>query len=69
MIARILSSAIKSSAEKMPIIAVTGPRQSGKSTLIKHLFPQNQYFNLEDPELRVFANSDPKSFLQNGEFL
>jgi hypothetical protein len=69
MINRILSSAIKSLAEKMPIIAITGPRQSGKSTLIKHLFHQHQYFNLEDPELRAFANSDPKGFLQNGKML
>lgn len=50
----------------MPVIAVTRPRQSGKSTLIKHLFPRHNYLNLEDIELRQFAVSDPKAFLQNG---
>jgi hypothetical protein len=49
----------------MPVIAVTGPRQSGKSTLIKHLFPEHLYYNLEDIELRKFALEDPKGFLSN----
>lgn len=48
----------------MPIIAITGPRQSGKSTLIQALFPNHHYLNLEDPELRQFALTDPKGFLQ-----
>lgn len=49
----------------MPVIAVTGPRQSGKSTLIQHCFPNHAYLNLEDIEQRKFALSDPKGFLQN----
>ena len=49
----------------MPIVAVTGPRQSGKSTLIQHCFPTHDYLNLEDIEQRKFALSDPKGFLQN----
>jgi predicted AAA+ superfamily ATPase len=64
MINRFLGQKIKESAQKMPIIAITGPRQSGKSTLIQALFPDHSYQNLEDPELRQFANSDPKGFLQ-----
>lgn len=65
MITRILGAKISQSAEKMPVIAVTGPRQSGKSTLIQQLFPTHTYLNLEDIELRQFALSDPKGFLQN----
>lgn len=49
----------------MPVIAVTGPRQSGKSTLIQQLFPKYTYLNLEDIELRQFALSDPNAFLEN----
>jgi predicted AAA+ superfamily ATPase len=65
MIQRKLSQQIITAAEKMPIIAVTGPRQSGKSTLIQQCFPKHKYFNLEDLELRDFALSDPKGFLKN----
>ena len=65
MITRLLVSKISESAEKMPVIAVTDPRQSGKSTLIQLLFPNYTYLNLEDIELRKFAMSDPKGFLQN----
>lgn len=65
MIIRKLGSKISLSAEKMPVIAVTGPRQSGKSTLIQQLFPSHNYQNLEDIELRKFAISDPKGFLHN----
>jgi len=65
MITRILGSKISLAAEKMPVIAVMGPRQSGKSTLIQQLFPDHAYLNLEDIELRKFALSDPKGFLLN----
>jgi hypothetical protein len=65
MITRLLGSQISAAAEKMPVIAVTGPRQSGKSTLIQQLFPDHSYQNLEDIELRKFALSDPKGFLLN----
>ncbi|MEO8852446.1 MAG: ATP-binding protein [Ginsengibacter sp.] len=65
MIKRALGSQIIATSKKMPVIVVTGPRQSGKSTLIKELFPKHAYFNLEDIELRQFALSDPKAFLQN----
>jgi uncharacterized protein len=65
MINRDLGSQIVASAEKMPIIAVTGPRQSGKSTLIQALFAEHTYLNLEDIELRKFALTDPKGFLLN----
>lgn len=65
MLNRKLGTKIRESASNMPILAITGPRQSGKSTLIQALFPNHQYLNLGDPELRQFALTDPKSFLQS----
>lgn len=65
MIYRVLGNKILQSATQMPIIAVTGPRQSGKSTLIRYLFPNHTYLNLEDIQLRTFALEDPKGFLFN----
>jgi len=65
MINRIVGDKILHSATQMPIIAVTGPRQSGKSTLIRYLFPTHTYLNLEDIQLRSFALEDPKGFLFN----
>ncbi len=50
--------------DKFPILAVTGPRQSGKTTLLKSLFPDFTYVSLEDFDNRTFAEQDPKGFLQ-----
>ena len=65
MIIREITLKALSLAEKFPIIVVTGPRQSGKSTLVKSLFPQKPYVSLEDPDIRLFAESDPRLFLSN----
>ena len=46
-----------------PIVTVTGPRQAGKTTLIRHLFPNHAYFNLETHDMRDLAMADPKAFL------
>ena len=46
-----------------PIVTVTGPRQSGKTTLCRGVFPDLAYANLEDPDAREFAESDPRRFL------
>ena len=51
------------STKKFPVITIIGPRQSGKSTLAQNVFPECYYYNLEDPETRSFAQSDPKGFL------
>ncbi len=50
--------------EKYPIVAVTGPRQSGKTTLLKYLFPKYKYVSLENMDNRLFATEDPKAFLE-----
>ncbi|MDP5141049.1 MAG: ATP-binding protein [Spirosomaceae bacterium] len=64
MISRQILSKILSLKEKFPIIAVTGPRQSGKTTLLKAAFPDYTYVSLEDPDVRDFALNDPKGFLK-----
>lgn len=63
MIERILKNKLLEMASKYPVITLTGPRQSGKSTLLKSLFPDYQYVSLEDPDMRLFAQNDPRGFL------
>lgn len=64
MIARSLETKALEMASKFPIVSITGPRQSGKSTLVKAAFPSYRYVNLEDEDMRAFAVDDPRSFLQ-----
>lgn len=63
---RDLSSTFKRYS-KFPVIAIIGPRQSGKTTLVKHYFKNHAYLNLENPELRAFALEDPNRFLNEYE--
>jgi len=49
--------------EKFPVLAFTGPRQSGKTTLAKMSFPEYKYVSLENPQMLDFAMNDPKGFL------
>ena len=64
MIKRAISQKILDLSEKFPVITVTGPRQSGKTTLLRNLFGDMFYSSLENPETRMFAIQDPKGFLQ-----
>ncbi len=48
---------------KYPVIAITGPRQSGKTTLLKSVFPGYEYVSLENLDIRNFAENDPNGFL------
>ncbi len=66
MIPRQMSIQIREASEQFPVIAVTGPRQSGKTTLCRELFPRHAYVNLEKPDVRQFALEDPNGFL--GQF-
>lgn len=61
---RQIETKIRELLPKYPIIAVTGPRQSGKTTLLKNIFPDYRYVSLEDPSSREFAQNDPISFLK-----
>lgn len=63
MIQRILSEQIIKYSRKFPVIAITGPRQSGKTTLVRSIFPEYNYVNLEETDKRHFALDDPKGFL------
>ena len=63
MIYRKLEVAIKENLHYFPIVTITGPRQSGKTTLIRTLFPDMPYYSLETPDTLSMAISDPMSFL------
>lgn len=64
MINRDIADKIKQLSEKFPIVTVTGPRQSGKSTLLKHIFSDWRYVSLENPDMRSFASEDPNGFIK-----
>lgn len=63
MINRHAGSAIKKLAKGFPVVVITGPRQSGKTTLARFIFKHKPYVSLEDPDQMEFANEDPKGFL------
>jgi predicted AAA+ superfamily ATPase len=63
MIPRKIVENIKKMAGKMPVISITGPRQSGKTTVAKMCFPHYNYVNLENPDELQNAKSDPRLFL------
>jgi uncharacterized protein len=65
MIERQLASKLTAMREKFPVLFLTGPRQSGKTTLLKNIFKDLPYFSLEEPDLRSFILSDPRGFLSN----
>ncbi len=68
MIEREITPHLTSLFRQYPFVTVTGPRQSGKTTLCRSAFPNLEYANLEAPDQRVFAESDPRGFLsQLGE--
>ncbi len=63
MIARDIAPRLIQAAQTWPSITLTGPRQSGKTTLCRTLFPQHPYQSLEDLDVRAFAMEDPRAFL------
>lgn len=63
MLQRQIIAAIRKQATKYPVVAVTGPRQSGKTTLLIEQFPNYKYVSLEDIATREYAEHDPKDFL------
>ena len=62
-IKRKIESTILEAAKYFPVITVTGPRQSGKTTMLKQIFPHLHYYSLEDLDTRSFAMEDPVRFL------
>jgi predicted AAA+ superfamily ATPase len=64
VLARSIVKEMKVISTMYPIIALTGARQSGKSTLLKDLYPDYRYLNFKDPDLLQYFNRDPRSFLK-----
>lgn len=63
MIYRQLTNKIKEYSKSYPVVALIGPRQSGKTTLLKNIFSKIYYVSLEDLDARLFAEKDPRGFL------
>lgn len=63
-IPRVLAIEARKRMKGYPILVITGPRQSGKTTLARLIAPQLPYFSLEDPDTRAFASEDPRGFLK-----
>ena len=63
MVDRTLKTKLLDLGTKYPVITLTGPRQSGKTTLLKHTFPDYEYVSLENIDMRSFAQNDPRGFL------
>ena len=65
MLLRLIKPLLISSAEGFYAISLVGPRQSGKTTLLKMLFPDHQYINLEEPDTLARAKADPRGMLSD----
>lgn len=60
---RIAEKLVRQYSHQFRALAIVGPRQSGKTTLVKKVFPRKPYVSLEDPDERILAAQDPRSFL------
>lgn len=66
-ISREIYNELLEACRTFPVVTITGPRQSGKTTLLKNVFPDKKYVSLEDPDIRQMAASDPRSFLNQSD--
>ena len=64
MIKRTIQKELAVAAREYPVVTISGPRQSGKTTLAKMQFPRHTYCNLEDPDIRRLASMDPRAFFK-----
>jgi len=62
-IKRTLEPALKRYLQLFPVVGLTGPRQSGKSTLLMHCLPDYRYVTFDDPQILAWLNQDPKQFM------
>ncbi|MDR3624426.1 MAG: ATP-binding protein [Chlamydiales bacterium] len=65
MFSRFLTPYIQDLATKYPVVTLLGPRQAGKTTLVRRAFPNKPYVNMEDADNRSLATLDPRSFMQS----
>lgn len=65
MITRAITPELHEAAREYPAVSILGPRQSGKTTLARMTFPGKAYVSLEDPDVRMAAEADPRGFLQD----
>ena len=65
MIKRTLEKPIQRYSTQYPVIAIVGPRQSGKTTLARHMFPNHKYLSMENLDIRHMAEDDPRGFLED----
>ncbi|MCA6409662.1 MAG: AAA family ATPase, partial [Cytophagales bacterium] len=63
MISRNAEKWLRLLAKEFRSVAVVGPRQSGKTTMAKNVFPKKPYVSLEDPDERLQVENDPRAFL------
>jgi len=64
MIYRTITKELLTQLREYPVVTVIGPRQAGKTTLVRNVLPDYSYVSLEDPDNRQLANDDPKAFLK-----
>jgi len=63
MIKRDMTAELLEAAKEYPVVTIFGPRQTGKTTLVQMTFPEKMYYSLEDPDVRMAAETDPRGFL------
>lgn len=65
IIKRVIQAELETLMEEYPVVTITGPRQSGKTTLARMVYPDYTYCNLENPEIRNLAINDPNAFFNS----
>lgn len=65
MITRDIENKVILLSKSFPVVAITGARQTGKTTFLKDFFKEYQYYNLETPSTLAMVESDPKAFIHN----
>src|SRR3990167_8676361 len=63
MYARSIQGVLETVMRQYPVVTLTGPRQSGKTTLVKTVYPEKPYYSFENPDVRAIIAADPRQFL------